>query len=278
MTMVKMSFEIPTIGGLLLHGLSVVQRNLETLVLLSLLFGIVATVIFWPAAEVIQAVFQVMLQKNDRSLDTANALLNNGSMAIFSGMLGLLTLMSLIIVPWARQAAPSKLMPLSGGTGDLLHRSWRVAIHLITAGGLCAIAFFALQLVTGLVANAFPALGGIVAVAALIACIWMCLALTCTAYLAATAEAQDRRETLRTAWMRARLFLQPMIGCYAAILFLSGMVNIFLSMLAFNLVPAHVVTLVDSIVNFAVSFACNAFYVAALYKIPDFRDILKKED
>ncbi len=272
--MVKMSFETPTLRSLLLRAAGSARHNTELLVLLALLCGLVSAWIFAPAQAILLAVQELLRPGGEDNLQAAFDLLSSGLATLILGYLGVLLVTALAVVPWARRVAPAVLAPLGGGAMVYVRRAGRMFVHLATAAGLTILAFLAVFTLSTLVGAVVPALNGVLFVAATVVAIWMLLAISATAHLAVGAEARDRRETLSSAWLRARIFLQPMVGSYACLLLLFGFFNILLTVAVLSFVPERLAPYLGDVINFAIFYTITALHVAAVYGVPDFRDVM----
>jgi len=276
--MVKMSFHTPTLRSLLVRGVGDARRHAELLILLSLLAGLLSAAVFSPAQAILNLVQDHMRPGGSGDQDAAFAALSRGMMTVALSYMATLLITALAIVPWARRIAPKSQAPALSATSLYMQRSGRILMHLLSGAGLSFLGFLAIIVVATLIGEIVPALNPIMVAAAFVVGIWLMLAVTVTAYLAVSAEARDHRETISSAWLRARLFLQPMVGSYAVVLLCLGVVNVAVSVVVLSVIPDRMVSFIGSALNFAFYFAMTAIQVAALYAVPDFRDLLDTSD
>lgn len=270
-----MHFQTPTISNLIRAAIAAARARTELLVLLALLAGILSSIVYWPALKVISD-FSLALeasQSDQGMLEEAARIINEGAGTLLFGHLAVTGISAFLLVPWARAVAPSKLLPAAGGRSALLRRGTRSFLHMIAASGLSIVFLLvAVQLAGGL--SVFPsAVAGIAAIALFFLVIWVGFALSGTAHLAVAAEARDRRETLYSAFVRARLFMAPIAGSLALIFLFLMTVNVTVSSLLAALVPASLELRLSSIIGGAVFYSISALHVAAIYVVPDFRDL-----
>ncbi len=275
-----MHFQTPTISNLLSAAISAARARTELLILLALLAGILSSIVYWPALKVIND-FSLALeasQADQAMLEEAARIFNEGASTLLFGHLAVTGISAFLLVPWARAVAPGKLLPAAGGTSAFLRRGTRSFLHMVAASGLSILFLLVAVQFAGGLSVLPPALSGIAVVALFCLIIWVGFALSGTAHLAVAAEARDRRETLYSAFVRARLFMPPIVGSLALILLCLMTLNVIVGSVLLALVPDSLQLRLSSIIGGAVFYFISALHVAASYVVPDFRDLAPSAD
>jgi len=270
-----MQFQTPTMSNLMRAAVIAVKARSQLLILLTALAGILSSIVYAPAAEVLNELLLASEEASETGQgQTAVAeIFQNGATTLLLGHLAVTAISAFLLVPWARASAPGGLIPSDGGAGAFWVRGLRSFLHLVAASGLTMlIILFAFPIVT-VIAGALGGLGSAVMLAAVFFIIWAAIALTATAHLAIAAEARDRRETIWSAFVRARLFMAPIAGSLALLLFLMMIANLITGGIITGILPTSVQMTVSSIMSGALLYLVSALHVAALYIVPDFRDL-----
>lgn len=275
-----MHFQTPTISNLVRAAMQAAQARAELLLLLALLAGILSSIVYWPALKVLND-FSLALEASEADqamIEDAFRLLSEGAGTLLFGQVAVTGISAFLLIPWARAAAPGKLLPSAGGSAALMRRGARAFLHMVAASGLSMLlTMVAIQLMVGL--SALPAgIAGVLIIAVICFVIWVGFALSGTAHLAVAAEARDRRETLMSAFVRARLFMAPIAGSLALIFLVLMMINMVFGSLTAVLIPASFELRFSSIVFGTVLYLISALHVAAVYIVPDFRDLTPNRD
>lgn len=270
-----MQFQTPTIAGLVGAAIQAAKARTELLVLLGLLAGIGSSIVYAPAMAVVEHLFEIQQQSDgskEGSAEFATAF-NDGLTTLLLGHLAATAVSTFLLVPFARASAPGGLIPSAGGLRAFLIRGLRSFLHMVAVNGITILGgLFILSLTAGLalamggLANALAMVGGGMV-------IWMSIVLTSTAHLAIAAESRDRRETLPSAFMRMRLFLVPIVASLGVIFLVASVFYLTIGTLAVSLVPEEFETRMTMIVSGFVVYLASALHVAALYQVPDFRDL-----
>lgn len=270
-----MYFQTPTLVSLTSAAIRAVRLRTQLFILLALLAGILSAFLYMPSAAVIAEVMLALESGGDaeNSANELSRILENGLGTLFLGHLMVTAVTTFLSIPWARAAAPGGLTPAAGGLPAFFRRGFRSFLHMIAANGLTILlGLVALPLVATLTSS-MGGLGGAVMMTALVIMIWAALALTGIANLAIAAEARDRRETLLTAWRRGRFFLMPITASLALFLLTAFVANMVVSPIAAALLPAGSEQLVLAAISGAILYGASALHIAALYIVPDFRDL-----
>lgn len=270
-----MQFQTPTIASLVGAAIKAAKARTELLILLALLAGIGSSIVYAPAMTVFENLIEAQ-----QSADPANennqeavAIFNDGASTLLLGHLAATAVSTFLLVPFARASAPGNLVPAAGGIQAFMVRGLRSFLHMVAVNGITIlVALFALSLLMGLAA----ALGPLTNLAAVLAAgfvIWASIILTSTAHLAIAAEARDRRETLPSAFVRARLFMVPIAASLAILFFATTIFYLTIGTIVIGLVPEAFQARMGLIVSGFVVYLTSALHVAALYEVPDFRDL-----
>lgn len=270
-----MQFHTPTILGLLAAAKNAAKARLQLLLLLAGLAGIMTSIVYAPALAVLEELMAAL--ENASSVEggetEAAAIFREGASTLLFGHLATTAVSCFLLIPFARAAAPGGLIPGGGGTGAMWRRGLRSFLHMVAASGITMlIVLFAVPIVA-LISSALGPLGSAVMLAAVCAIVWVAISLTGTAHLAIAAEARDRRETLPSAFMRARLFMVPIAGSLALMLLLMMVTDLLIGGLLMAILPAEFYNSVGTIFSGSLLFITSALHVAALYNVPDFRDL-----
>ncbi|SDE49890.1 hypothetical protein [Kordiimonas lacus] len=270
-----MQFQTPTIAGLIKAAIQAAKARFELLVLLGLLAGIGSSIVYAPAVAVLEGLIEIQQETgtpDEKSAEFAAAF-NDGASILLLGHLAATAVSTFLLVPFARASAPGQLVPSAGGLKAFLIRGLRSFLHMVAVNGITIlVGLFVLSLTAGLalalgpLANALAMVGGGVV-------IWMSIVLTGTAHLAIAAEARDRRETLPSAFMRARLFMVPIAASLGLLFLIAAVFYLVIGSLAISLVPESFEPRMGLIVSGFVVYLTSALHVAALYQVPDFRDL-----
>ncbi len=270
-----MQFQTPTIAGLVGAAVQAAKARTELLVLLGLLAGIGSSIVYAPAMAVVEQLLDIQQQSDGSEDGTAEfaAAFNDGLSTLLLGHLAATAVSTFLLVPFARASAPGGLVPAAGGMKAFLIRGLRSFLHMVAVNGITILGgLFILSLTAGL-ALAFGGMASALAMVGGGLVLWMSIILTSTAHLAIAAEARDRRETLPSAFMRARLFMVPIAASLGIILLATSVFYLTISALAVSLVPEEFETRMAMIVSGFVVYVTSALHVAALYQVPDFRDL-----
>ncbi|TNE61882.1 MAG: hypothetical protein EP335_14440 [Alphaproteobacteria bacterium] len=272
-----MTFVTPTVANILGQAWLVSRKRWQLLMLLALLSGIVSSILYRPATAVINEVLAALESGGDAITEehvaAAAEALSRGGGALLVGHLLVTLVATMLLVPWARAAAPGGLVPAAGGMVAFLRRGVRSFLHMVAANGITVLLTLLVLPVAATLAGLLGALAGLINIAALLLLVWISLSITGTAHLAIAAEARDRQETLYTAWIRAKLFLRAIAGSLAAILFILMTGNLIVGGLVFTLLPEATAQTVSSVLGGALIYLTSALHVAGVYIVPDFRDL-----
>ncbi|MFC4347875.1 hypothetical protein ACFO5Q_08475 [Kordiimonas lipolytica] len=278
-----MQFQTPTITGLVGAAFQAAKARTELLILLALLAGIGSSIVYAPAATILENLIEIYPENvvevypdtgtpSERDEEIASVV-NQGLSTLLLGHLAATAVSTFLLIPFARASAPGNLVPAAGGMRAFMIRGLRSFLHMVAANGISIlVAFFALSLIVGLAAALGPLTNAVAIVAAGFV-MWTSIVLTSTAHLAIAAEARDRRETLPSAFVRARLFMVPIAASLAILFLLTTLLYLTVGSMAINLVPEEFEFRMALIVAGFVAYLTSALHVAALYKVPDFRDL-----
>ncbi|NVJ99664.1 MAG: hypothetical protein HWE25_16055 [Alphaproteobacteria bacterium] len=270
-----MQFQTPTIASLIAAALGAAKVRLQLLLLLALLCGICSSVIYGPALEVLNSFMAALEQADDTSGQGGEAfgILEDGLSTLLFGHIATTAVASFLIIPFARASAPGDLVPAEGGALAFWTRGHRSFFHVLAASGLTVLVALVLIQLLGAVVSVFGSFQNAVAVVVFCFIIWTGFAFTGIAHLAIAAEARDRRETLMSAFRRGRFFLAPIAGSLALILLAMMFVNLLFGAFATAITPSPLQDTVNMVVSGAILYMVSALHVAALYIVPDFRDL-----
>lgn len=270
-----MQFQTPTITSLLAAALKAARDRFQLLLLLALLCGIVISQVYAPAMAVLKDLL-LALEAGDSTgaaRDEAAAVFEEGTPTLLFGQLATTAVVSFLVIPFARASAPGDLLPGAGGGAAFWVRGLRSFLHMVAASGIIMLMVLIAIPILAILSGLFGAIGSAIMLAGICLIVWATVAITGAAHLAVAAEARDRRETLPSAFVRARLFMPPIAGSLALIFLAMMVLDIILSTLVVALVPAAIQDTIALVFSGAVLFATSALHVAALYIVPDFRDL-----
>jgi vacuolar-type H+-ATPase subunit I/STV1 len=271
-----MYFQTPTIQNLIGAAVKAARQRTELLLLLSVLAGILTSIVYSPALKVLDDMVAILgtAGGNPNEIDPqAASVFSDGVSTLLFCHLAVTAVTTFLIIPWARAIAPGQLMPAGGGALAMWTRGLRSCLHVIAAGGLSILLVIAAVPIVQLLGGLLGPVGNVLTIALLCLVLWAGFALAGTANLAVAAEARDRRETLLTAFNRSRLFLAPIAGSLALIFLVLMFLNLTVGTMVVTLMPDAWEGRIASVISGAVVYSISALHVAALYTVPDFRDL-----
>ncbi|WP_262691068.1 hypothetical protein [Kordiimonas aestuarii] len=270
-----MHFQTPTLVSLTGAAWRAFRNRTQLFFLLAMLSGILSAFLYLPATQVVAEIL-VILNSNEPAnavADDLSAAISEGAPTLFVGHLLVTAVTTFLIVPWARAAAPGNLTPSAGGIAAFVRRGLRSFLHMIAANGLTILlALVGLPLAAALTAS-FGGLGNAVMMTAIVLMIWAAFAFTSLAHLAIAAEARDRKDTILTAWSRGRFFLMPITASLALMFLLAFVADLIIAPILLAVLPESMGDMFSMAFSGMILFAASALHVAALYIVPDFRDL-----
>ena len=270
-----MQFQTPTLASLTIAAWTAVRQRMELFFLLAGLSGILSAFLYLPAANVIDEILTILSTPtpDEDQQQAAAAAFSEGASTLFLGHLMVTAVATFLVIPWARASAPGNLVPSGGGVTALLRRGVRSFFHMVAASGLTIILLLVgIPLTAGLTAS-MGSLGNAVTMTVFVLTIWASIALTGTAHLAIAAEARDRQDTLLTAWRRARFFIIPIAGSLAFLVTMMILANMTVAPIILAILPDGLTKMVGLALSGSLLYMVSALHVAALYIVPDFRDL-----
>ncbi|WP_417450555.1 hypothetical protein [Kordiimonas sp.] len=209
----------------------------------------------------------------EQMTEELSAAVSEGLPTLLIGHLLVTAVTIFLAVLWARACAPGNLTPSEGGIRAYLRRGFRSFLHMVAANGLTVLlGLVGLPLLAALTTG-IGGIGNAVMMTAIVLMIWAALALTSVAHLAIAAEARDRKETLLSAWRRGRFFLMPMTASLAALFLLAFVADLILMAIFAAVTPPSMFDTLSAVVSGVILFGTSALHIAALYIVPDFRDL-----
>ncbi len=270
-----MQFQTPTLAALVKAAWTGIRLRTELFMLLTILSGILSALLYMPAAEVIEELISILDSQREPEVKTAEAAaaIDEGASTLFIGHLLVTAVTTFLIIPWARACAPGSLTPSAGGLKAFLRRGFRSFLHMVAATGMIILLALVALPTVSVIGSALGGIGNAVVMTGVVLLVWASIALTGIANLAIAAEARDRKETMWTAWNRGRFFLTPITGALGFLLLSVGLANMIISSFLASLLPEGVANLIGMVVSGMFVYAASALHVAALYLVPDFRDL-----
>ena len=267
----------PTLQNILSHGLEKARQEAGILCLLTVFFGLVATILLAPAIQALESIAILAERASetpDAQLTRIAEMLKEKSGLLIVSLVIVTLAMAVMLVPWARIAAGRPLPPLAGGMPALTKRSVRGFWHLILAWLLSVLAFVIALTIAELTGMLFRPLGMTLFFAGALFALWFSIAINALAHFSLTAEARGRQETLTSSLIRGRLFLRPMTASFA-VLFIGLLVVKTLAGTAITvLVPPSVANTLSYVVSFGLWYLATALFIAGTGLIPDLGMIL----
>lgn len=270
-----MQFQTPTITSLINAALTAAKARSELLLLLAALAGIGTSIVYEPAMKVIQNLMAAMetIGQTEGAETEAARIFEDGVSTLLFGHLATTAISTFLLIPFARASAPGVLLPGEGGLQAFWIRGLRSFLHMVAVSGIIMLLVLVAVPIVALLGSAFGALGNAIMFAAACLIIWATFALTGTAHLAIAAEARDRKETIPAAFMRARLFMAPIAGSLGLIMLAMMLINFTFGSIIIGMMPEGFQARMGMIISGMVLYIASALHVAALYKVPDFRDL-----
>ncbi|MCJ9427584.1 hypothetical protein [Kordiimonas marina] len=270
-----MTFVTPTVANIMARAFAMARRRLELLILLGLLSGILSSIVYTPASKVLDALFTALekAEQTGGTMTEAARILNEGASTLLMGQVMVTLVATFLLVPWARAAAPGGLVPNDGGLPAFLRRGVRSFLHMLAAHGMTVLIILFVMPLAAMIGSFLGPFGPFLIMIAVMAMIWITMALIGTANLAIAAEARDRRETLFSAWVRARLFIRPIVGSLSALFLLLMFADLLIEGLIVSILPAGIARTLSSAAGGALIYAISALHIAGIYVVPDFRDL-----
>ena len=270
-----MYFQTPTLISLTSTALRAFMLRPQLFILLAGLAGILSAFLYMPSAAVIEDLLLALEAGGDAESSAGRLadILEDGLGTLFAGHLMVTAVTTFLAVPWARAVAPGKLRPSSGGTPAFIRRGFRAFLHMVAANGITILLALLGLPIVAILSGSLGSLGNAVLMTALVLMIWAALAFTGLAHLAIAAEARDRKDTLVTAWRRGRFFMMPITASLALFLLAAFTLNSMLAGVVGAVLPEGAEKLIVAALSGTILYAASALHIAALYIVPDFRDL-----
>ncbi len=254
--------------SLLRSAKSMAAKRLELLLLLSLLAGLLTSFLYGPAVDVVNAVAETLSAPDvgEAEVNEAASILSSGLGTLILGQLSLIAISALLLPIWARAAAPGGLIPGEGGIASVISRGIRAFKYLIIATGLTISSFVAVAPIAALLSQM---LGSLPIAAGGILVLWLSLTWSATANAAIALSVDDKSVTFRAAWSYTKIFLRPIVGAYAALWLIAGVVNLLLSNLAAQMLPPEYANSLSLVITGTVSYASTAMHLSCIFSLPE---------
>ncbi|MFC3053094.1 hypothetical protein [Kordiimonas pumila] len=261
---------MPTITSMLRYSLHIANIRLELLLMLSILSGIIASVVYKPATRILETALATLgastNEENGVHSFTTALIENSGQLVI--GYIGLLVATSCLLPFWARVCASPDLTPASGSFSENITRSAKACLYMLQATILTAVAasIGGTFIVTGV--SFLGAAGSIIILFGALAILWLSLLLTSIAHIVICAVSIDKPLSFAAGWYQIKLFIRQGIGSLAIIWLSISVVNLLLSNLVAIYLPEETRLTVSLILNGAGMFLVSALHIGGLYSLP----------
>ncbi len=262
---------MPTLNSLLIAAKKSADKRLELLVLLSALAGLLTSIFYRPAVDVVNAIMATLSASNAAETEYKEAItiLTDNLRTIIFGQVALIAIAGFLLPLWARASAPGDLIPNQGGIPAFLSRGFRAFKYQLAATGLTIASFAIVAPITAVLSQI---LGSLALAAGGILILWLSFAWSATANAAIMLSVNDQPITFRSAWSYTRIFIRPLAGAYAALWLIAGIVNLLLSNLATQSLSMDIATPLTLVISGALTYCATALHLSSLFVLPETLD------
>ena len=271
---------MPTFQTLIKAGFSVATAFPTALLLLSLFYGALSTILGFSGINALHELSGLMAQIPNDDPDSLKKFITALEYNLPSLLLYQVTstlMLGLCLPLWVRHFFYDTRATLTGGMAALIRRGVRAFVHLIFAFG---VGLFAAAVIILAVTSATQGAGAIGAVVSFIAigfALWLMAALVAAGHIAAFQEAIDLPISLFRVIKRLDKALAPLASSFIILyLFLSFGGSIVAGIISSPL-PESTATAASAWISAAFSFLVSAVFIAGVIKTAFF-DAIRKED
>ena len=253
----------PKIADLLSHAFLRVQERYQLLLLLAALAGLVSSLLFAPAYNVMTDFAKVLQEgSQDASATKAIELLSDRWPALIWGQLMVTALNAILLIPWARAVLGNGLAPYDEDFNRMVRRSFRAFWHMTLANILLISAVLTGASVLNALLSAVGFLALVLVFAGIFILVWFAIFINAVANYAVVCEASDQPTTLALSWRALKPNARPAAASLAIFFlmyfFLSSLLSSGLNGLGLGYDRVWL------IISGTLSFLLSALHVAAL--------------
>ncbi|MBV1900853.1 MAG: hypothetical protein KUG56_04185 [Kordiimonadaceae bacterium] len=246
------------------------SRRPELLLLLAVLAGLLTSILFRPATEIINLALESLgdQQPNDETIEATTKIITRGFSTILLGQIALIAISAFLLPLWARAMGHKGLIPGDGGMLAFVARGMAAFQHIFIANALSVASMLIAVPVLVTLGTALGSMGSLLVMVAAFLLMWLMFAFTSVANFAIIHCAEDKNISYKNAWRQARPFLRPMTSFYATLWLTAGVINLLLSNLAAESLPDEIAMPLSLIISGTLSLLTNALHVAGLFSLP----------
>lgn len=250
---------------LLQHAVSRLQARPQLFWMLALLAGLMSSILMGPAYELTQQIVETLAATDQTGADRALVLINENWTTLAWAQVAVTFVNAMLLVPWARAAAPGGLAPASGGSGAMLRRILRAFWHQTFANILFVLLVVFGGVILGTLAASVGFLSMVIVFAGTFAIAWISIALFAMAHFAMLLESLDKPSSLADAFQSLKLQARPATASLGVLFLVYLIVNTLLSSLIGSIdLGTNRLWL---IVSGALTYAISALHIAALSRL-----------
>lgn len=259
---------MPTLSFLLKQAITSTKQRYSLFLQLSLLAGLLASIIYMPATRAMQQLTDLANQLSEDNLSALGAALPEHLPMLIMGHAGLLLIFGLLLPFWARAMAPASLVPWDGLVSSALKRGLASFFHLVAA----ALMTLATLLVIALVIVLLGGVGGqFLLFAGVVAVIWLSILFSASANAAIVSAAHDENLRLTSAIQLMKPYMRPAVGSLAMVWFATLLLNATLEPVLRAVADGPFGLRLVTFMHGFLGFATAALHISVLYHIPGFR-------
>jgi len=264
---------MPTIQSVLSAAKEAASKRLELLLLLSILAGLITSLTYRPALEVIEKAMLAFntQQENDGDFSGAATILKDGFWPLILGQFSIIATTAFLLPPWARAASPKGLIPGEGGFPGFIKRGLIALKYLLIATLMTTLSFVVIVPVVLLISQVLGGLGSLVILFGALLMLWLNFAWSATANLAIMQSTEASPIGFQAVWLSSRPILRPTVAAFAALWLITSLINLLVGNLITQSLPEAFAKPLSLILSGSLTFAAVAMHLGALFSLPNYK-------